>query len=153
MSSLDKLPNSFHAAGTNGRHDLSLPRCTSCCSTNCPCSIWSGSWIALFAKDNVAPNRRSSVGWISARTGKSSVVVGRKYPVRMRKASVRMSMKRVCVLRHQNVAQYSDVEYTKETANMRNVLYQHPVRIPQIASTARLGWRVFCAKPQDGDGE
>ena len=35
MSSLDKLHNSFHAAGTNGRLDLSLPRCASCCPTNC----------------------------------------------------------------------------------------------------------------------
>ena len=90
MLSLNKLSNSFHAAGTNGRLDLSLSKCAFCCPTNCPCSTWSGSWIALFAKESVAPNRRSSAGWMPARTGKSSVGVGRKHPVKMRKASLRM---------------------------------------------------------------
>ena len=90
MSSLDKLSNSFHAAGTNGRLDLSLPRCASCCPTNCPCSTGSGSWIARFAEESVAPNWRTSTGWMSARTGKSSVGVGRKHPVTMLKGSLRM---------------------------------------------------------------
>ena len=53
MSSLDRLPHSFHAVGINGRLDLSLPRCTSCCPTNCPCSTWSRSCIARFANENV----------------------------------------------------------------------------------------------------
>ena len=102
MSSLDKLPNSFQAEGTNERLDLSLPRCASCCSTNCPCSTWSGSLIARFAKESVAPNQLSSACCIPARTGKFSVGVGRKHPLTMRKASLRMlSMGRICVLQHQ----------------------------------------------------
>ena len=67
MSSLDKLPNSFHAAGTNEGLDLSLPWCASCCPTNCQYSTWSGSLITRFAKKCVAPNRRSSAGWIPDR--------------------------------------------------------------------------------------
>ena len=90
MFSLDKLPNSFHAAGTNGRLDLSLPRCVSCCPTNCLCSRWSGSWMARFAKKSIASNRRSSAGWMPARTCKFSVTMGLKHPVTMRKASSRM---------------------------------------------------------------
>ena len=27
----------------------------------------------------------------------------------------------------------------------------HLMQIPQVASTVRLGWRVFCAKPLGGD--
>ena len=111
MSSSDKLFNSFHAAGTKGRLDLSLPWCASCCPTNCPCSTPSGSWIARFAKESVAPNWRSSAGWMPARTGKSSAGVGRKHPVTMRKASLRMlSTRRICVLRNQTGAQYSAVK-------------------------------------------
>ena len=49
-----------------------------------------------------------------ARRGKSSVGVGRKHPVATRKASLRMlSMRRVCVLRHQTGAQYSAVDQGK----------------------------------------
>ena len=121
MSSLDRLPHSFHAAGTNGRLDLSLPRCASCCPTNCPCSTWSGSCIAQFAKENVAPNQRSSAGWMPARTGKSSVGVGRKHLATMHKASLRMlSMRRVCILRHQIGAQYSarDVAAAPQTPQL-----------------------------------
>ena len=111
MSSLDRLPNSFHVAGTNGRLDLSPSRCASCYPTNCPCSPWFGSWIAQFAKESVALNRQSSAGWMPARTGKSSVGVGRKHLVTMRKALLRMlSMRRICELRHQTGAQYSAVE-------------------------------------------
>ena len=103
MPSLDKLSNSFHAAGTNGYLDLSLSRCASCCPTNCQYSTWSGSWISRFPKESADPNRRSSAGWMPARTGKSSVGVGRQHPVTMRKASLRMlSMRRACVLRHQS---------------------------------------------------
>ena len=74
MSSSDKLSNSFHTAGTNGRLDVSLLWRASCCPTNCACSTWSGSWIARFAKESVAPNRRNSAGWMPAKTGKSSLV-------------------------------------------------------------------------------
>ena len=37
--------------------------------------------MARFAKESVAPNQRSSDGWMPARTGKSSIGVGRKHPV------------------------------------------------------------------------
>ena len=140
-SSLDKLPNSFHRAGTNGRLDLSLPRCASCCSTNCLCSKWSGSWIARFAKKSVAPYPGSSAGWTPARTGKSSVGVGRKHPVTMRKASFRMlSMRRVGVLRHQTGAQYRAVEKTKERTEMHKVLVPapHPDPASRLNSATRV---------------
>ena len=113
MSSSDKLSNSFHAAGTNVRLDLSLPRCTSCCPTNCPSITWSRLWIAQYARESVAPYWWSSAGWIPARTGKYSVGIGRKHPVTMRKASLRIenavneaSMR----TQHQTGAQYSTVE-------------------------------------------
>ena len=73
--------------------------------TNYACCTWSGSWIARFAKESVGPNRWSSVGWMPARTGKSSVDVGRKHPVTIIKASSRiLSMRRACELRHQTGA-------------------------------------------------
>ena len=141
MSSLDKLPNSFHTAGTNGHLDISLPRCASCCPTNCPCSTLSGSWIAQLAKESVAPNRRSSAGWMPARTGKSSVGVGRKHPLTMHKASLRMlSMRRVSVLQYQTGAQYSAVEYTEKRTEMRNVLA--PAPHPDLASCLNSATRV-----------
>ena len=141
MSSLDKLPNSFHAAGTNGCLDLSLPRSPSCCPTNCLCSTWSGSWIAQFAKESIAPYRRSSAGWMPASTGKISVGVERKHPVTMRKASLRMlSMRQICILIHQTVAQYLSMEYTKERAEMGNVLAPapHPDPASCLNSATRL---------------
>ena len=62
-----------------------------------------------------------------ARTGKSSVGVGPKHPVTMREASLRMlSMRRVCTVRYKTGAQYSAVEWTKERAEMRNVLAPAP---------------------------
>ena len=128
MSSSDKLPNSFHATGTNRRLGRGLPRCASSCPTNCTCNTRLGSWIvAQFIKESVAPNRQSSAGWMPARTGKTSVGVVCKHPVTMYKASLRMlSMRRVCILRHQAGAQYSAVEQTKERAEMSNVLAPAP---------------------------
>ena len=62
-----------------------------------------------------------------ARTGKFSVGVARKHLVTMRKALLRiLSMGRVSVLRQQTDAQYSTVEWTKERAEMRNVLAPAP---------------------------
>jgi len=40
------------------------------------------------ARDSVAPLRRSSAGWMPARTGRLSVGGGRRYPVTIRKASL-----------------------------------------------------------------
>ena len=62
-----------------------------------------------------------------ARTGKFSVGVGRKHPVTMRKALLRiLSMGRVCLLQQQTGAQYSTVEWSKERVEMRNVLAPAP---------------------------
>ena len=141
MFSSDKLSNSFLAAGTNGRLDPSLPRCASYCPTNCPCSTWMGLWIARFARESVAPNRRSSAGWMPARTGKSSVGMGRKHLVTVRTASLRMlSMRRVCVLRHQTGAQYSAMKWTKKRAEMHNVLAPapHPDPASRLNSATRV---------------
>ena len=79
-----------------------------------------------------------------ARTGKSSVGVGRKHPVTM------LSMRRVCVHRHQTGAQYSAVEQTKERAEMRNVLASasHPDPANRLNSTTRVV--SFCAKHRGG---
>ena len=143
MSSSDKLPNSFHAAGTNGRLDLSLPRCASCCPTNYPRSTGSRSWIAQFAKESVAPNRRSSAGWMPVRTDKSSVGVGRKHPMTMRKASLRMlPMRRICVLRQQILQSMvrSTLLRSRPRKEQKCAMswHLHSIQIPQVASTARL---------------
>ena len=62
-----------------------------------PCILtrWTGEqWsrcsgaIARRDRDSVAPLRRSSVGWASARQGRLSAGVGRKHPVTIRKASL-----------------------------------------------------------------
>ena len=150
----DKLSNSFHAAGTNKRLDPSLPWCASCCPTNCPCSTWSGSWIARFAKESVAPNQPSSAGWIPARTSKSSVGVERKHSMTMRNASLRMlSMRQVCVLdtKLERSTQLWSRPRKKPKCAMSWQL--RPIRIPQVASTARLGWRVFLRKASKCDGK
>ena len=76
-----------------------------------------------------------------ARTGKSYVDVGRKHRVTMSKTSLRMlSMRGVCVLRHQTGAQYSAVEWTKKGAEIRNVLASasHPDPAIRLNSASRM---------------
>jgi len=78
---------SCSAAGTNGFLDL---RCrpfppgeqVSAERSRCPGSM------AQRARDNVAPLRRSSAGWMPARIGRLSAGVGRRHPVTIRKASL-----------------------------------------------------------------
>ena len=111
MRNSDKLCNSFRAAGTNGRLEFSLYLQAARGSVTCPCKMWPGSKELRLAKESVAPWRRSSAGWMPERTERLSVGVGRRHPVTMRKASLKMlSMRRVCALRHQAGARYSAVE-------------------------------------------
>jgi len=44
--------------------------------------------MAQRARDSVAPLRRSSAGWMAARIGRLSVIVGRRHLVTIRKASL-----------------------------------------------------------------
>ena len=96
MPNSDKLCNNFRGAGTNGCLDLGLSLLTACDSVSWPCRMWSGSKELRLAKESVASWRRSSAGWMSERIGRLSVGMGRRHPVRMRKASLRtLSMRRV----------------------------------------------------------
>ena len=110
MPNSDKLCNSFRAAGANGCLDFSLSSLAACGSESWPCRMWLGSKKLGLAEESVAPWRRSSAGWMPVRTGRLFVVVGRRHPVTMCKASLRtLSIRRVCALRHQADAQYSAV--------------------------------------------
>ena len=141
MSSVDKLSNSFHAAGTNGRLDLSLPKCASCFPTNCPCSTWLASWIAQFAKESVAPNRPSPDGWVPARTGKSFVGVGCKHPVTMCKASLINAVNEASMrTTTPNWCAVLSCGVDREKAEMRNVLAS--ALYPNLASRLHNASRV-----------
>ena len=96
---LEKLCNSFRAAGTNGRLDFSLSLLASCGSVSWPSRMWPGPKKLPLAKESVAFWRRSSAGWMPEKTGKLFVGVERRHPVTMRKASLRtLPMRRVCAL-------------------------------------------------------
>ena len=111
MPSSDKLCNNFRAAGTNECLHFSLSLLAASDSIYWPCRMLSGSKKLRLAKENVAPWRRSSTGWIPERTGRLSVGVGRRYLVAMRIVSSRtLSIKRVYALRHQAGAQHSAVQ-------------------------------------------
>ena len=111
MPSLGRSFNSFHEAGTNGRLDFNLSLGTSGNPASSSRKIWSGPRVPRLAKESVAPERRSSAGWMPERVGWWCVDVGRRHPVTMRKASFKtLSIRRVCALRHQTCAQYSAVE-------------------------------------------
>ena len=111
MPNSDKLCNSFRAAGTNGRLDLSLSLLLAFGSVSWPCKMQPGSKELRLAKESVTPWWRRSADWMPEKTGRLSVGVGRRHPVTMRKASLRtLSMRRVCALRHQAGVQYSAVE-------------------------------------------
>ena len=100
--------------------------------------------IARFAKESAAPNRTSSAGYMPAKTGKPSVDVGHKHLVIMRNASLRMlSMRHVCVLRHEIGAKYSAVKYTKERAEMRYVLTCTPSGSRKSPQQRDLGGEFF----------
>ena len=82
-----------------------------------------------------------------ARTSKSSFGVGRKHPVTMRKALLTiLSMGQVCLLRQQTGAQYSTVEWTKERAEISNVLAPAPHPDPASRSQQRDSGGEFLAQ-------
>jgi len=127
------------AAGTNGC--LNLRRRASALNgqVSAEWSRWPGS-MARRTRDSVAPLRRSSVGWMSARIGRLSAGVGRRHPVTIRKASLMAgSMKRVWALRHYTEAQYSAVECTMAKVAVRRVVAPAPQPEPasRLRSTTR----------------
>ena len=97
--------------------------------------------MARHPRDSVAPLRRSSAGWMPARSGRLSAGAGagRRHPVTIGKASLIVSMRRVWALRHQTRAQYSAVEWTRARVVVRNVVAPAPQ--PEPASRFRSGTR------------
>ena len=89
MPNSDKLCNSFCAAGTNGCLDFSLSLLAAYGSVSWPCRMWPGSKELRLAKESFASWRGSTAGWIPEKCGRSSVIVRRRDPVTMRKASLR----------------------------------------------------------------
>ena len=102
MPSLARLSKRFRAADTNGRLDHSLTWRVSENPLKRPYKVWSGSRDLRWAKESVAPIRRSSAGCMPESIRRWSVGVRRRHPVTMRKASLKtLSMRRVWALRHQ----------------------------------------------------
>ena len=147
MPNSDKLCNSFHVTGANRCLDFSLSLQAVCGSASWPCRMWPGYKELRFAKESVAHWRRSSAGWMPERTGRLFVRSGRRHPVTMRKASLRtLSMRRVCTLRHQAGAQYSE-DAADELARRQALLvpsaipYTLCLLISRIHSSRFSDWR------------
>ena len=104
----------------------------------------SGS-MARRARESVAPVWRSSAGWMPARIGRLSAGVGRRHPVRVRKASLMVgSMRRVWALRHQTGVQYSAVECTRAKVAIGSVVAPAPQPEPVSRlknATRDIQWR------------
>jgi len=67
--------------------------------------------ITRHASNSVAPFRRSAAGWMPARTGRLSTGIGRRYSVKIRKASLMTGLvRRVWAVGHHAGAQYYSVE-------------------------------------------
>ena len=81
MPSPARFSKRFRAAGTNGHLDLSLSWRASEEPLKKSYEILSGSRDARWAKESVAPNQRSSAGWMPESMGKWFVGVGLKHPV------------------------------------------------------------------------
>ena len=128
------------AAGTNGclnltRRAFALDRRASAKSSRCPGSM------ARRARGSVAPMRRSSAGWMPARVGMLSDIVGPRHPVEIRKAFLMAgSMKWVWALRHQGGALRLNGPGLGWL--FAELLLQHPSRSQQATSGA---WRVMSA--------
>ena len=95
MTISDRLSSNFRVSRTNGRLYFSLFLFTfsdPCCIW--PCKMWSWSKQPRLVKESAAW-RRSSAGWMLAKTGKQSVKEGRRHLVTMYKASFKTpSMRR-----------------------------------------------------------
>jgi len=121
------------AAGTNGCLDLQrrafpLGGQASGESSRCPGSM------ARRDRGRVAPLRRSSSGWMSGRTGRLSVGVGRRHPVTNGKASL-MAGSIGRVWEHQRGAQYYAVQWTRARVAIHSV--DAPAPQPEPASRLR----------------
>jgi len=82
---------------------------------------------------------------VLARIGKLSACVGRRLPVRVRKASFMTgSMRRAWALRHQTEVQHFDVEWTRAKFAVRSVMPRHPSPNQQAASIVRRVMSAFC---------
>ena len=119
-----------------------LKSCCAGCTNECldlgrraiaPGGHVSAEWIrcpgsmARRARNNVAPLRRSSVGWMPARIGRLFAGVGRRHPVTIRKVSLMVGSTRlVWSLRHQTGAQYSAVERTRAKVAVCNLVAPVP---------------------------
>ena len=91
------------------------------------------------ARDNVALLRRSSAGWMPARTGRLSAGVGCRHPVTIRKASLMAGLiRRAWALRHQAVLLLR-VECPMARVAIRNVVAPAPQ--PEPGSRFRSGTR------------
>ena len=131
------------AAGTNGCLDLN------CCAA-VPDGRVSAEWsrcpgsMARRPRDSVAPQRRTSAGWMPARIGRLSAGVGRRHLVTIHKASLMVgSIRRVWALWHQTGAQYSAVKWTRARVAVCNVVALAPQTEP--ASHLKSAQRVMLA--------
>ena len=132
------------AAYTNGCLDLRRRACPPNGRVSAEWRRCSGS-MSRCARDNVAPLRRSSAGWMPAGTGRLSAGVGRRHAVTSRKASLKVgSMRLVWTLRHHTVEQYSAVEWTRPGWLFAVLLLQHPSQSQQAASGVRRVMSSFC---------
>ena len=111
-----------------GRRDFSLFRwlefsTTSCSRLSC--------WHARRPNTSVAASRFKAGGTISASTGSCSTWVGRKNPVMVRMAALRLtSTSRVWALLHHTGAQYSAGAYTSARVDVLNVGALAPQLVP-----------------------
>jgi len=115
----------------------------------------SGQWsrcpgsMARRVRDNVVPLRRSSAGWMPARSGRLFAGVERRRPDTICKASLMAGSKtRVWALRHQTGAQYSAVACTRARVAVRRVVASAPSRGQQAASRARRLMSASCEVTQ-----
>ena len=91
--------------------------------------------MARRARDSVAPLRRSSAGWMPARSRRLSARCRTQASSQntIRKASLMVgSMRRVWALRHQTGGKYSAAEWTRARVAVRNVVA--PAHQPEPAS-------------------
>ena len=111
-----------------GRHDFSLFRWLELSTTSC--SRWS-CWPARRPNTRVAASRLKAGGAISASTGSCSTWVGRKHPVMVPRAALRLtSTSRVWALLHHTGAQYSAGAYTSARVDVLNVGVLAPQLVP-----------------------
>ena len=140
-----KWVSRFEATALDGRVSAEWSRCP-------------GS-MARRPRDSVAPLRRSSAGWMPARTGRLSAGVGRRHPVTIRKVSLMVgSIRRVWALRLQAGAAPKQERSTLQLNGQgpgclfATLLLQRPSRSQQAASRVRRGMLASCGVTQGVGG-